>query len=267
MNLLQSLVLGLIQGVTEFLPISSSGHLVLFGKIFGLTNVSVFFASMLHLGTLGAVLVVMRREIVEILKDLFGRLTWLILLATIPAIAFALLLGGLVDRLFSSGESLGYEFLFTGVVLIVAVFVKKGERPLAKLRVVDALASGVGQAVAILPAVSRSACSLVPMLFLGVERKAAIRFTFLLSIPAILGSLVLDLKDVLTGDTAALLDAGVPNIAMGVVAAALAGFVTMRLMLNLLTRRGFLWFGLYVVALGIFVLLDQNVLHLLPWGV
>ena len=267
MNLWQALVLGLIQGATEFLPISSSGHLVLFGKIFGLADMSVFFASMLHLGTLVAVLVVMRREIADILKNLFGRLTWLILLATVPAVAFAVLLGGLIDRLFANGATLGFEFLFTGVVLIAAVFVKQGERPLAKIRVGDALASGVGQAVAILPAVSRSACSLVPLLFLGVERKAAIRFTFLLSIPAILGSLVLDMKDILTGNTAALLDAGVLNIAAGVFAAGLAGFITMRLMLNLLTRRGFLWFGLYVSVLGVFVLVDQNVLHLLPWGV
>jgi undecaprenyl-diphosphatase len=213
------------------------------------------------MGTLLAVFVVMRKEIAAILKDLFGRLTWLILLATVPAILFAVLLGDLVDRLFQSGATLGFEFLFTGAVLIAAVFAKPGVRPLAKLRVVDAVAGGVGQAVAILPAVSRSACTLVPLLFLGVERKAAIRFTFLLSIPAILGGFVLGLKGVLTGDTGALLQIGAGNLVVGVLAAAVAGFVAMRLMLNLLTRRGFLYFGIYVVLLGAFVLLDQNVLH------
>ncbi len=265
MNPWQALVLGIVQGATEFLPISSSGHLVLVGKLLGLST-DRFFASMLHMGTLIAVLVVMRREILAILKDILGRLTWLLLLATVPAILFAVLLGGLVDRLFQSGATLGYEFLFTGAVLISAVFVKAGTRPLAKLRVGDAVASGIGQAVAILPAVSRSACSLVPLLWFGVERKAAIRFTFLLSIPAILGGLVFDLKDVLTGDPAVLQQVGVASLVVGIAAAAVAGFVAMRLMLNLLTRRGFLWFGLYVIVLGGFVLLDQNVLHLLPWG-
>jgi len=234
--------------------------------VLGLTDVNVFFVSMLHLGTLIAVFVVMRREILAILKDLFGRLTWLLLLATVPAVLFAVLLGDVVDRLFVSGALLGFEFLFTGAVLFSTVFVKTGERPLAKIRVLDAAASGVGQAVSILPAVSRSACSLVPLLWLGVERKAAIRFTFLLSIPAILGGLALDLKDILTGDSTVLAQAGVGNLVVGIAAAAVAGFIAMRLMLNLLTKRGFLWFGIYVVVLGAFVLLDQNVLHLLPWG-
>ncbi len=271
MDALKAIIMGLVQGATEFLPVSSSGHLVLFGRILGLTTAATAdadpflrsYATMLHMGTLLAVIVALRKELLGILKDLFGKLTWLLVLGTIPAVVFAVLLGDVIDQLFTTGETLGFEFIFTGLVLLVAVFLRPGQRGMPEMRWTDALVGGVGQALAILPAVSRSGCTLVPLLALGVERKAAIRFTFLLSIPAILGGFALDVKGILSGTGGAqeLLQAGVLNLGLGIAAAAVAGFLAIRLMLNLLHRRGFLWFGIYTVALGAFVLLDQNVLH------
>lgn len=272
MQFWQALLMGIVQGATEFLPVSSSGHLVLLAHILGIEDPTATsdlflrsFVTMLHMGTLVAVVVVMRKELVSIFKNLLGRLTWWILLGTIPAVLFALALGDLIDRLFTTGATLGYEFIVTGVVLLWAVFLKPGTRRLDQLRWTDALAGGAGQAVAILPAISRSGCTLVPMLALGVEREAAIRFTFLLSIPAILGGFALDVKDLLSGGAGVseFLGAGVGNLLLGVVAAGVAGYFAMRFMLKLLTRNGFLAFGIYTVALGSFVLLDQNVFHLI----
>ena len=125
MNFLEALILGLIQGITEFIPVSSSGHLTLFGKVFDVdSSIMLSFTTLLHVGTLIAVFIVMRKDIKSILLDIFGKMTWLIIIATIPAVIAAVLLGDLLDELFAGG-SLGYSFLMTGLILLSTLMIKQ----------------------------------------------------------------------------------------------------------------------------------------------
>ena len=130
----------------------------------------------------------------------------------------------------------------------------------------DALAAGIGQAVAILPGVSRSGTTLTTLLLSGVARTAAIRFSFLMSIPAILGGFVLDLKDLLDGGSSAITMLGTGPIVVGVLAAGLSGWLVMELMLQKLSRRGLLICAAYVLLLGALVLIDQNLTHWIAWN-
>ena len=258
----QAIIFGLVQGVTEFLPVSSSGHLVLAEKFMGFNESDfVEFFSLLHVGTLIAVFIVMRKEILAILKNIFGKLTWLLVVATIPAVIFAIVFKDLIEKSFG-GATLGYEFIFTGILLIAVLFVKEGKKPLEKMNWLDALIAGIGQSIAILPAVSRSGACLSALLFRKMKREDAIRFVFLMSIPAILGSLLLDIYHMFSGDSTLTSGMALPII-IGVAVAAVSGYFSMRFMIRRLTRKGIAICGIYVAVLGVLILLDQNFLHLI----
>jgi undecaprenyl-diphosphatase len=260
----QAVIFGLIQGITEFLPVSSSGHLVLAEKFMGLKDSDLLtFFSLLHVGTLVAVFVVMRKEILDILKNILGKLTWLLVVATIPAVIFTILFNNLIKDSFG-GHTLGFEFIFTGILLLAVLFVRPGRKTMDKLSWIDALIAGIGQAIAILPAVSRSGTVLAALMFRKVKREDAIRFAFLMSIPAILGSLILDIFDIFKGDSTIVSGMALPII-IGVVFAAVSGYFCMTFMLKKLTRKGIAVCGIYVIVLGLFVLADQNIFHLLTW--
>lgn len=262
MSGIEAFLFGIIQGITEFLPVSSSGHLTLLGRILETEETAMLsFTTLLHAGTLIAVFIVMRREILAILKDLLGLRLRLIILATIPAVLAALLLGDWLDKLFG-GHYLGWSFLVTGLALLSMLLKKKpadGQKPIGYR---EALIAGVGQAVAIAPGVSRSGMTLTALLWSDVGREKAIRFSFLMSIPAILGGFLLDVIDMIKGEGDALAAFGTVNILIGILAAAAAGWLTMEFMLRRLNRRGFLVCAVYVVVLGLLVLVDQRVTHL-----
>lgn len=261
MNILEAFLYGIVQGITEFLPVSSSGHLTLFSRILDTDEAAMLsFTTMLHMGTLIAVFIVMRKEIAAILRDLFGARTWQLLVATIPAIIAALLLGDWLDKLFG-GDLLGYSFMLTGIILATSLLFKPHSLD-KEIGYREALLAGIGQAVAIAPGVSRSGTTLTALLLAGVDREQAIRFAFLMSIPAILGGFALDVYHMIQGESAALLSFGVGNILVGVAAAALSGWLAMEFMLRKLNRRGILWCAIYVLALGILILIDQTFVHL-----
>ncbi len=261
MTFIEAILLGIVQGLTEFLPVSSSGHLTLVGRLVGTDEAAMLsLTTWLHLGTLVAVFIVLWPDILAILKDLTGLTMRLLVVGTLPAVLVALLLKGWLDRLFA-GPYLGLSFWLTGLILLAAAsFLKRkqGTRPIGYK---EALVAGLGQAFAILPGVSRSGSTITALLASDVERERAIRFSFLLSIPAVLGGLVLDLKDLLRGDSAAFAALGVDKVAVGILAAALSGWLVMSFMLRRLKRRGFIACALYLLVLGSLVLLDQTVLH------
>lgn len=299
MNFLEALILGLIQGITEFIPVSSSGHLTLFGKVFDVdSSIMLSFTTLLHVGTLIAVFIVMRKDIKSILLDIFGKMTWLIIIATIPAVIAAVLLGDLLDELFAGG-SLGYSFLMTGLILLTTLMIKQ-DRSVHQAKLVraasiqkdeisaepfsddsdnasevtainrlpkeisykEALIAGLGQAVAILPGISRSGSTLAALLFCKIDRKKAVRFSFLMSIPAIAGGFLLDLIKMFGGETTALTQLDPFVIIIGIAAAFFSGWLAMNYMLKKLTAKGLLVFAIYVIILGLLVLIDQNWLHL-----
>lgn len=262
MNYIQAIIFGIIQGLTEFLPVSSTGHLVLTGKILGINEDNLlFYFSMLHLGTLLAVFIVMRREIIGILKNLFGKLTWLLVVATIPAVAAVLLLEDLIDAAFG-GKFLWAALMFTGLILFATFFIKEGKKTITQIGWLDAFLVGVAQAIAITPGISRSGSCMVTLMGRGIKREDAIRFAFLMSIPAILGSFVKDIWDIVSGDYNISSNTAICTV-IGVTVSGIIGYFTMSFMIKKLSRKGIIICAVYVILLGIAVCLDQYVFHII----
>lgn len=249
--------MGIIQGLTEFLPVSSSGHLVLFQKLFGISEGTLLFTTMLHVGTLASVVVVFWKDILEIIRKPFSKLTLLLIAATIPTVIIALVLKDSVEAAFQSASTLGIGFLITGIVLWGVESAKPGNKVLKEMSWKDALVIGVAQGFAIFPAVSRSGSTIAGALFQKLDRKFAARFSFLLSMPAIMGSIVFQVKDIVAvGQSSEVLP-----IIVGTLVAAISGFFAIKLMLDIITRKSLKIFAYYVFGLGSLILLDQFVFH------
>ncbi len=257
MNIFEAFILGIVQGLTEFLPISSSGHLVLLQNIFGIEEGALTFTIAVHLATLIAIFVVFRKDIISVIKKPFGRLPLLVVVGTIPTVAIALLLKDFFENIFASGATLGVEFIFTGLILWYAESVKTKDKGLEKTTYADAALIGLAQGVAILPAVSRSGLTIAGALFRGLNREFAARFSFLLSIPAILGAAALDGYKVLKNTGATALDVG--PLFVGMIAAAVSGYFAIKSMLKILSKGSLRNFSLYVFILGGLIILDQLV--------
>ncbi len=218
MTYIQALVLGIIQGLTEFLPISSSGHLVLTQHLFGLKEAELAFDVSVHLGTLVAVLLYFRQDIVDLISGLWHalgsdptpssagdraqvRLAWRIIIGSIPTAAIGLALHGVADRLFASPLLTGVMLMLTGGILFATRSGKqsgtKTGRSLDQLTIKDALVMGVIQGLAVIPGISRSGSTIAIGILTGIRHESAARFSFLLSIPAVSGAALLVLKDAL----------------------------------------------------------------------
>lgn len=257
----QALILGIVQGLGEFLPISSSGHLVLFQNIFGFSGNELLFDTLLHLGTLAAVFIALWSDIWDIFKKPIRKTTLMIIIATIPAVIVAVLFGDFLESLFS-GEFLGWGFLLTAVILLLAgkIKVRNQDTKLDNITFKQSIVMGILQAIAIFPGVSRSGSTISGGLITGGNRDAVTRFAFLMSIPAILGSVVFQIKDIVGMD--AVYDVGVLSLIIGMTAACISGFFALKWMLKLV-KNGKLWiFGVYVGALGVLVVLDKYLFNL-----
>jgi undecaprenyl-diphosphatase len=269
MTVLQGFILGIIQGLSEFLPISSSGHLVLFQKIFGITENVMSFDIALHVATLAAVVVVMWKDIVEILKKPFSKLPLLIIVGSIPTALMGIFFSDLFEKLFESGACLGFEFILTGAVLWYAENVRSRNKKLAEMNYSDALVIGTAQGFAILPAASRSGFTIAGALFRGLNREFALRFSFLMSIPVILGAAAKDIYDNVfkTGGMHGLAMDVWPVVA-GMIAAAVSGYIAIRFMLKVFSKSSLKVFSYYVFVIGALILVDQfffNILFEFPF--
>ncbi|MDL2258583.1 undecaprenyl-diphosphate phosphatase [Eubacteriales bacterium OttesenSCG-928-K08] len=248
-----ALLLGIVQGLCEFLPVSSSGHLVLLHNIFGIEEGAMFFTIMLHVGTLVAVFVVYRKEIWELLRRPIQKKVGMLLIALVPTVVIALLFKDFFEDAYS-GRFLGFGFLLTAAILYASERTKSKQKTAESMNAKNALCIGLMQSVAILPGVSRSGSTIAGGLFCGMDKKAAADFSFILSIPAILGSVVLEIPD--------MLELGFSNInwlyvVVGMVAAAISGYFAIRLMLKAVTGKKLWPFAVYVAVLGAFILADQ----------
>jgi len=265
MSVFTAILLGVVQGLTEFLPVSSSGHLVLLQKVFGITEPALLFDTMVHAGTLAAVLAALWRDIWALLRRIAQPLTGYLIVATIPAVVFALAFRKAIEAAFESGAFLGFAFLLTAALLVAAELLSRrarngeGLKKAGEMNWLDALIIGLLQAVAIAPGVSRSGATISGALSRKLDRDFAARFSFLLSIPAILGALVLQLKDVATGESAG--GIGAATIIAGTVSAAIVGFIAVRLMLKIIREKSLFGFAVYTGVLGLLVLVDQFVTH------
>ena len=281
MNVFEAIALGIIQGLTEFLPVSSSGHLVLAQKIFGISEPALLFDTMVHVGTLAAVFAVLWKDIWAILRRIVQPLTLYLVIATVPTVIAALAFRHQLEEAFKTGHFLGFAFLATAALLVTAellamVSVRKAdlsgeevpqEEKKENMNWLDALVVGIMQAIAVIPGISRSGATLSGALSRGMNRDFAARFSFLLSIPAILGAVVFQLKELASGEAANAAGSGIGAgaIIAGTLSAAVTGFFAVRLMLKIIREKPLWGFAIYTGILGIFVLIDQSVTHLIRW--
>jgi len=251
-------LLGLIQGVTEFLPVSSSGHLVLAAKLLAVNPPGVLLEAFLHLGTLCAVVWVFRADLRELARGLTRRGTLerrkeigFLLCGTVPIVVAGLLGRNAIEAAFSSTLVVGGGLLFTSIALAAAEMSRiRATRP--ALRFVDALVVGLAQAAALVPGVSRSGLTIAAGMARGLRPERAARFSFLLSLPALLGAVLLSFRDALARGTEGI-DWG--GITVGTVVAAAVGILCIHALLAIV-RRSRLWgFSVYCTCLGMAALI------------
>ncbi|NBH61079.1 undecaprenyl-diphosphatase UppP [Anaerotruncus sp. 80] len=268
MGYFEAVVLGLLQGLAEFLPISSSGHLALAQSLFGVEADKVLiFAVLLHLGTLIAVFVVYWKDLWELIvelcvtiKDLctgkglrleerpVRKLGVMIIVATIPTAVIGLLFNDFFEGLYSSMVAVGIGFLITGVLMFLAEKMGSANRDIRKMNCRNALFIGVLQGIAIYPGISRSGSTLVGGLTTGLKREFAVKFAFLISIPSILGSVVLEAPKALEGD----LDTALLGpILAGMLVAAVSGYFAIKTMIRIVSNKKLSYFSYYVWILGL----------------
>ncbi len=265
MNIWQSILLGIIQGLTEFLPVSSSGHLILAERLLGIPVENLRFEIVLHLGTLVAVLVAFRGQVGKVLKGLFAgrvrwkrgrlrfpneetRLTWLLVLATVPAAVVGLFFEEAIEENFLDPLWVGVFLLVTGGVLFGTRFVKLSAGGPNWWR---SLIVGIAQAAAVLPGVSRSGLTISAGIYSGVERERAAEFSFLLAIPVLLGAGLVKIKEIVEAE----LPAGeVVLYLVGAAAAALSGYLAIKLVLNVIKKGRFTYFAYYCWLVGLLVI-------------
>jgi undecaprenyl-diphosphatase len=269
LSVVEALILGLVQGVTEFLPVSSSAHLVLVPEFFNIPAPTVAFAVLLHVATLVAVVGYFVGDLIKIVVALFRparmstdevrhwrRLFFWLVIGSIPAAVIGGALSGFFEDLFSSTAAVGMFLMVTGLLLWGADLAsgrvtsrKRGGASLAQMGTLDALVVGCYQALAIAPGLSRSGSTIAAGVFLGFNRETAARFAFLLSIPAILGAFLFKLKD-LGGGTGG---PGGVALLIGFLAAAVSGFLAVRFMMRFVKKHGLRPFAIYTLVLGLFV--------------
>lgn len=250
MTVLQAFILGAVQGLTEFLPVSSSGHLVIFQHLFGLTDTPLIFDVLVHIGTLVAVFIAFWQDVFEILKKPFSKLTYLIIVGIIPAGLAGYLLAPYFEATFKSLLVVGIGLIFTGVILRVSEkYANKniGLKEEYETSYLDVIFIGLIQALAIIPGISRSGSTISAGLFAGLDRGFAARFSFLLSIPVILGAGIFELKDVIGVGIPA---ANVLPYAIGVLSAAIFGYFAIKVVLNLVQKGNLSVFSYYCWAVA-----------------
>ena len=259
----KSSVLGVVQGLTEFLPVSSSGHLTLLQKLLGFDTAGgamTFINIMMHLGTLIAVVIVFWKDIVALFRKPFKMLLMLIV-ATIPAGIIGLLFSDEIDSIFAGETGLLYLalcFAFTALMLLVCELIAKRQKTPKPLGWGNTVSMGLMQAVALFPGISRSGSTIVAGTVTGAKRKEVARFSFLMSIPIILGSFLVEVasgvKDVVTGQPSYFSEIAAPEIVgmvFGVVLSMVFGFIAIKWMMKIIQKANYMWFSVYLLCLSL----------------
>ncbi|MGA8942410.1 MAG: undecaprenyl-diphosphate phosphatase, partial [Thermoactinomyces sp.] len=199
MSWLEAAILGILQGLTEFLPISSTGHLYLGRHLFGLDEAGLFLDTMLHFGTFVAVISFYRHEVFHLIRHPWGKLGRLVIIGTIPTAVIGIIFKDWFEQISRTGMTIGWEFLITGLILWFADLQKnRGHKTIDQITCRDVLWIGTMQGAAIMPALSRSGLTIAAALFRGIDKATAAYFSFLLSIPSIAGAVFLQGKKLWT---------------------------------------------------------------------
>jgi len=263
MNFIQAIILGIVQGLTEFLPVSSSAHLVIVPYLFNWTldpSKAFVFDVLVQLGTLVAVIIYFWSDLVTIFRSVIqgikekapfkeadSRLGWYIVLGTIPAGLAGVLLKDRVEEVFGSPVITAILLLGTALLLVLAEFFAKKEKSLDKLTWQDSLGVGIFQALAIFPGISRSGATISGGMFKGYTREAAARFSFLLSIPIMLAAGLLSVIDLVSAD---FFFDFLPVLILGFVIAGVIGYLSIRWLLSYVKKNTFFGFAIYCVVIS-----------------
>ncbi|MBQ7582242.1 MAG: undecaprenyl-diphosphate phosphatase [Lachnospiraceae bacterium] len=281
MSVFQAIIMGIVQGLTEFLPVSSSGHLAIMKNLLGVnTETGILFDVLLHFATLIAVFAVMYKDIIKLIVDFFqivrdvciniGRFfsnltaihkkpyimiastsyrkfVIMLIISTIPTGILGVLLSEVVESASTALLIPGICLIATGLILFLADLLKEGRKKPKTANYGDAFAVGVTQGVAVLPGLSRSGTTIAACLLCGFDRKFAVKYSFIMSMPAILGAMILELKDI--GGTH-LAGSEIAAYIIGMIVAAVVGFFAIRIMLNVVMNRYFKFFAFYCLIIG-----------------
>lgn len=279
MDIIQAIIIGITQGLTEFLPVSSSAHLVFVPEILKVQS-SLAFDTILHIGTLVAVAAYFWNDIIHMLKsffsslidiprgqfrkglqeDQFKKLAWFIIIGSIPAGLAGIFFKDFFESLFNNVTAVGFFLIITGFLLLGSEMMSRrvsDKTGLKKMTVKNSLIIGTAQALAIAPGISRSGATISAGLFLGLERELAARYSFLLSIPAILGAALVQAKDITS-----VLDINTAAAIAGFLAAAISGYIAIKIVLKLIEERNLLIFAYYCWIVGPLAIILAYIYHL-----
>lgn len=272
MSYIESIILGLVQGLTEFLPVSSSGHLALLQHFFGIKGEKVLiFTVLLHIGTLVSVFIMYWRDIWELIKELFltikdlctgkglrlnerpvRKLGIMIIWTTVPTVIMGLTMNKFFENLNSNILAIGIGWIFTGAILYMAEKLNNGRNNIERMNFRNGFFIGVMQGIAICPGVSRSGSTMVGGLLTGLDREFAVRYAFLISIPTILGAAILEVPDAIHQASAGTMELG-PMLA-GIAVAAMSGVLAIKAMIKVVVAQKLKFFSYYVWILAVFVI-------------
>ena len=272
MGYIEAIILGLVQGLSEFLPISSSGHLALLENLFEIHEDSVlFFAVLLHIGTLVSIFIVYHEDIYALIKELFllfkdlftgkglrieerpiRKLGIMIIVSSIPTAIMGLLFSNIIDRIFGSLIVVSICWIITGFILLFSEKIKNNNKEIEGMKYRNAFFVGICQGIAIMPGISRSGSTIVGSLVTGLKREFAVEFAFLISIPAILGSAILEFPKAIE---AGIDPSTIGPMIVGFLVAAVSGYFAITTMIRIVSKHKMRYFSYYVwiIGLGTFI--------------
>ena len=270
MSWLEALILGIVQGLTEFLPVSSSGHLTILSNLFGLEGESnLTMIVVLHVATVLSTLFILWKEVVWIFKDLFAKQSWKsytglnegtkyainILISMIPVGIVGFFFKDTVEEIFGSGMLIvGIMLLVTAALLAFSYYAKPRQRE--HISGLHAFIIGIGQALAVMPGLSRSGTTIATGLLLGNKKEKMAQFSFLMVIPPVLGEALLDVKDIAEqGFSTAMNGISAGTLIVGFLAAFITGCLACKWMINVVKRGKLIWFAVYCVIIGLFAII------------
>ena len=249
MSLTEMLILAVVQGIAEFLPISSSGHLVILGDLLGASDESATVEVILHAGTLASILTVYWSRILKLLSS-DRRVIPLLVVGTIPAGVAGVIIKTQFESILANPLLAGFMLVVTGIMLLSLKWLPEGETGYDRLSWGKAFVIGCFQAFALLPGISRSGSTIVGSRLLGLSREDSVTFSFLLAIPAILGATVLTLRDIISGEESG---AGVTVLAIGAVVSFVVGIAALRWLIHWAKEGRLYWFAAWCIPFGLVV--------------
>ncbi|MCF8001537.1 MAG: undecaprenyl-diphosphate phosphatase [Halanaerobiales bacterium] len=257
MEIIKIVILGIVQGLTEFLPISSSGHLVILQKLFAINENQLLISVLLHFGTLIPVLIVFRKDIFEILsfKKNKRHFIFLIIIASIPTALIGIFFEDFFENLFSSTISTAFMLIVTGFILLLGDRLANYDSTITKFKWLNAIIVGLAQGIAIIPGISRSGSTITASLIQGLKKEDAARFSFILSIPVIGGAGLLEVSDAI--------NIGVNNfnitaMILGVLSAIISGYIAIKYFIYILKKQKLIYFSYYCWILGTIILIYEG---------